>query len=418
MNNNNIKVAIVTGASTGIGLATANALKQAGYRVFGTSRKVVKSYDDITIFRLFKFSLSLFLLASLAGCSQQDFETKSLPRPVKVFRIGYNAAESIISYAGEVRPRFETTLSFRVAGKIITRPVEIGDFVKKGQLLAKLDVNDFQLAVQALQAQIKSAVADRDFAKEDLTRYRELLAQKVISSPDFDRHKTVYTNAQERVAALEAQLKQTTNQLQYTKLAADRDGVVTALDVEKGQVVAAGQSVVKLAQLDEKEIHFDIPEQRVADIKIDQQVDVTLLSDNGQKFKAKIREISAMADLASRTYHAKATLLNGTEQKARLGMTATVWIASDKTEQIIAPLSAIFTSQDQPTQQKVWLVDEINQQVKAVPVQMGVALADDLTTVTGLNAGQLIVSAGVQRLKESQRVRLPEKETLISGEQP
>jgi multidrug efflux system membrane fusion protein len=366
-------------------------------------------------FRLFTCLLSLFLFVSLAGCSQKDPETKSLPRPVKVFRVGYNSAENIISYAGEVRPRFETTLSFRVSGKIITRPVEIGDFVKKGQLLTKLDVNDFQLAVQALQAQIKSAVADRDFAKEDLTRYSELLAQKVISSPDFDRHQTVYTNAKEHVAALEAQLKQTTNQLQYTELTADRDGVVTALEAEKGQVVAVGQSVVKLAQLDEKEIQFDIPEQHVANIKVEQQVDVTLLSDNSQKFKAKIREISAMADLASRTYRAKATLLNET---ARLGMTATVWLAFDKTEKIIAPLSAIFTSQDQPTQQKVWLVDEINQQVKAVPVQMGVALTDELTTVTGLNAGQLIVSAGVQRLKESQRVRLPEKETLVSGEQP
>lgn len=368
--------------------------------------------------RLFKLLLSLLLLASLsAGCSQQAPETQSLPRPVKVFRVGYNHAESMSSYAGEVRPRFETTLSFRVAGKIIARSVEMGDFVKKGQLLAKLDVSDFQLAIQALQAQIKSAVADRDFAKEDLIRYRELLAQKVISPPDFDRHQTLYTNAQERVAALEAQLKQTTNQLQYTELAADRDGVITTLAVEKGQVVAAGQPVVKLAQLDEKEIHFDIPEQRVADIKTEQQVNVSLWSDDKQKFKAKIREISAAADSASRTYRVKATLLDGQKQ-ARLGMTATVWLASDNTEQLVAPLSAIFTSQNQPTQQKVWLVDEVKQQVKAIPVQIGVALADEMTTVTGLKAGQLIVSAGVQRLQEGQTVRLSEEKMLVSGEQP
>lgn len=365
-------------------------------------------------FRLLTLGAYLFLLM---GCSHQEPETKSTTRSAKVFRVGYNHADSMTSYAGEVRPRFETTLSFRVAGKIIVRPVEVGDFVKKGQLLAKLDVSDFQLAVQALEAQIKSATADRNFAKEDLNRYRELLAQKVISPPDFDRHQTLYTNAQERVTALEAQLKQTTNQLQYTELAADRDGVVTTLAVEKGQVVAAGQPVVKLAQLDEKEIHFDLPEQRVADIKTAQQVDVTLWSDDKQKFKAKIREISATADSASRTYRVKATLLDGQKQ-ARLGMTATVWLASDKTEQLVAPLSAIFTAQDQPTQQKVWLVDEAKQQVTAVPVQIGVALADELTTVTGLNAGQLIVSAGVQRLKEGQSVRLLDKETLVSGEQP
>jgi membrane fusion protein, multidrug efflux system len=392
------------------------------FRLFFSKKRCIYMYIKLfqtkrNKFRWLKLSMPLLLLASLSvGCSHQDPEAKSSTRPVKVFRVGYNQTESMSSYAGEVHPRFETTLSFRVAGKIITRSVEIGDVVKKGQVLAILDVSDFQLAVQALQAQIKSAVADRDFAKADLSRYSELLMQKVISKPDFDRHQTLYTNAQEQVAALEAQLKQTTNQLQYTELAADRDGVITELAVEKGQVVAAGQPVVKLAQLDEKEIYFDIPEQGIAAIKTEQQVNVSLWSDDKQRFKAKIREISAAADSVSRTYRVKATLLEGQAQ-ARLGMTATVWFALNKTEQVIVPLSAIFTSQDQPKQQKVWLVDEVNHNVKATSVQIGNALADELTNVAGLEAGQLIVSAGVQRLKEGQSVRLPEQEMLVSGEQ-
>ena len=377
-------------------------------------------------FRLFKLLVCLFLFVSLLmGCSRQDQEVKLPPRPVKVFRVGKTSEGRMTPYAGEVRTRFETTLSFRVAGKIIARPVEIGDRVRKGQLLAKLDTSDYRLSVESIKAQLKSAVADRDFAKDDLTRYRELLEQKVISNPDFDRHQTAYTNAQERVAALGAQLKQTTNQLHYTELSADRDGVITALEVEKGQVVAAGQPVVKLAQLDEKEIHFDIPEQRISEIKNHQRVDVSLWSDDERKFNAEIREISASANPASRTYRAKATLLDGQEE-AHLGMTATVWIASDKTEQIAVPLSAVFTSQDQPKQQKVWLVDEVSHHVKAVPVQIGIALADELTAVEGLKAGQLIVSAGVQRIKEGQTVRLPEslpiaekaQETVVPGQQP
>ena len=252
-----------------------------------------------------------------------------------------------------------------------------------------------------------------------MARYRELLNQKVISPPDFDRHQTVYKNAQERVAALEAQLKQTTNQLDYTELSADRDGVITALDVEKGQVVAAGQSIVKLAQLDEKEIHFDIPEQRVAEIKNHQSVTVGLWSAGERKFNAKIREISATADSTSRTYRAKATLLDGQEE-ARLGMTATVWIAADKTQQIAVPLSAVFTSQNQPTQQKVWLIDEATSTVQAVPVQLGNVLPNELVSVEGLQTGQLIVNAGVQRLKEGQSVRLLESFPNIenSGKQP
>jgi multidrug efflux system membrane fusion protein len=359
-----------------------------------------------TKLRLFRFLLSLFFFISLLmGCSQQEKEVKLLPSPVKVFRVGSVSAGHVASYAGEVRPRFETTLSFRVAGKIIARPVEIGDRVQKGQLLAKLDTSDYRLSVESIKAQLKSAVTDQNFAKDDLARYRELLNQKVISSPDFDRRQTAYTIAQERVAALEAQLKQTSNQLDYTELSADRDGVITTLEVEKGQVVAVGQPVVKLAQLDEKEIHFDIPEQHLADIKNNQHVEISLWSAGERKFKAKIREISAAANSASRTYRAKAILLDG-QKEANLGMTATVWITADKTEQIAVPLSAIFTSQNQPKQQKVWLINEVNHQVKALSVQTGIALADELTTVAGLQAGQLIVSAGVQRLKEGQSVRL------------
>jgi multidrug efflux system membrane fusion protein len=357
-------------------------------------------------FYLFKSVVCLFLLvALLIGCSRQDQKVKSPPRPVKVFRVGTTSIGSVTPYAGEVRARFETTLSFRVTGKILARPVEIGDRVRKGQLLARLDNSDFQLAVQTLKAQLKSAVADRDFTKDDLTRYRELLDQKVISSTDFDRHQTAYTNAQERVAVLEAQLKQTINQLDYTELSADRAGVVTALEVEKGQVVAAGQSVVKLAQLDEKEIHFDIPEQHIAAIKNHQIVAVSLWSDAGRRLKAEIREIGASADPVSRTYRVKAKLLEGQED-AHLGMTATVWVASDKAELIAVPLAAVFTSQAQPKQQQVWLIDEAAGTVKAVPVQLGTALPGELVSIEGLQSGQLIVNAGVQRLKEGQAVRL------------
>lgn len=368
-------------------------------------------------FCLFKLLASLFLFISLlAGCSRQDQKVKLTPRPVKVFRVGNTRAESVTPYAGEVRARFETTLSFRVTGKILARPVEVGDRVLKGQLLASLDNSDFQLAVQTLKAQLKSAVADRDFTKDDLTRYRELLDQKVISHPDFDRHQTAYTNAQERVAALEAQLKQTTNQLHYTELSADREGVITALEVEKGQVVAAGQPVVKLAQLDEKEIHFDIPEQRITAVKNHQIAAISLWSDDEHRFKAEIREIGASADPASRTYRVKAKLLEGQED-AHLGMTATVWVASDNAERIAVPLSAVFTSQAQPKQQQVWLIDEAAGTVKAVPVQLGTALPGELVSIEGLQTGQLIVSAGGQRLKEGQTVRLPEPLPRISKNQ-
>lgn len=345
------------------------------------------------------------------GCSNQDRQTQPVSRPVKVFRIGEPTINSVRDFAGEVRARIETPLSFRVAGKLLERKVDVGDQVRKGQLLAILDGNDYRLAAQSLKAQLASAQADSSFLRDDLERYRELLTQQVISPPEFERHETAYTTARERTAALEAQLAQALNQLNYTELHADRDGVVTALEVEAGQVLAAGQAVVTLAQLDEKEIHFDIPEHRLAEIKRQQSVNVSLWSDGNRRFKAKIREIASAADPASRTYRVKATLLEGMDA-AQLGMTATVHIAANTASGIAIPLSAVCTQQNQPDHPKVWLVDERTATVKSVPVTLGEAMAGERIAVEGLAAGQLLVSAGVQRLAEGQAVRLPEEPGL------
>lgn len=356
-------------------------------------------------------SVLLLPLTISVGCGDQHGQTQAVSRPVKVFRIGEPTINSVRDFAGEVRARIETPLSFRVAGKLLERKVDVGDQVRKGQLLAILDSNDYHLAVQGLKAQLASALADSNFLRGDLVRYRELLTQQVISPPEFERHETAYTTARERTAALEAQLGQALNQLNYTELHADRDGVVTALNVEAGQVLAAGQAVVTLAQLDEKEIHFDVPEHRLSEIQRQQAVSVSLWSDDERLLKAKIREIASAADPASRTYRVKATLLEGLDA-AQLGMTATVHIDANTASRIAIPLSAIYTPQSQPDQPLVWLVDEQAATVKSVPVKLGESLDGERIAVEGLAAGQLLVSAGVQRLSEGLAVRLPEDNAL------
>jgi multidrug efflux system membrane fusion protein len=352
------------------------------------------------------------LLLILSGCSHQD-QDRQLARPVNVVRIINQDIYSDRPFPGEVRARFETALSFRVAGKLITRNVDTGDRVRKGQLLAKLDPSDYRLATQNIKAQLISAKADRDFSKDDFGRYRELFAENVISQPELDRHQTVYITAQQKVEALEAQLGEAGNQLAYSDLLADRDGVITALDVEAGQVVAPGQAVIKLAQLDEKEIHIDIHEHRVAGVKLNQQVSVSVWTDGDKRIKARIREIAAAADPVSRTYLAKAVLLEGRED-ARLGMTATVWIPSEASSSLAIPLSAVFTPQNRPGQPCVWLVDEDKATVKTMPIQVGDTLPGEQVAVNGLNPGQLVVSAGVNRLGEGQAVRLPRN--IVVGE--
>ncbi|MGZ5619910.1 MAG: efflux RND transporter periplasmic adaptor subunit, partial [Methylobacter sp.] len=249
------------------------------------------------------------LLLTLAGCTHQA-QDRQLPRPVNVVRIEDQTTQNDRPFSGEVRARFETVLSFRVSGKLINRTVDIGDRVRKGQVLAKLDPSDYRLASQNLKAQLIPAKADREYTKNDLTRYRELFDQHIISQPELDRHQTVYINAQQKVAALEVQLGLAGNQLTYTDLLADRDGVVTALEAETGQVVASGQTVIKLARLDEKEITIDIPEHRVAGIKLQQEVGVTLWVDGDKRIKGRIREIAAAADPVSRTYRTKISLGN------------------------------------------------------------------------------------------------------------
>lgn len=350
----------------------------------------------------------LLPLTLSSGCSHQDRQTQAVSRPVKVFRIGGPNINSVRDFAGEVRARVETPLSFRVAGKLLARQVDVGDSVRKGQRLATLDGSDYRLAVQGLKAQLAAAQTDSNFLRDDLARYRELRAQHVISPPELERHETAYTTARQRAAALEAQLGQAVNQLAYTELHADRDGVVTALEAEAGQVLAAGQSVVTLAQLDEKEIHFDVPEHRLSEIQRQQDVSVSLWADGNRRLKARIREIASAADPASRTYRAKATLLEGMDA-AQLGMTATVHIATNTPSRIAIPLSAVYTPQNQPDHPSVWLVDEQAATVKAVPVRLGETLDGERIAVEGLAAGQLLVSAGVQRLSEGQRVRLPEE---------
>ncbi|OHX35793.1 efflux transporter periplasmic adaptor subunit [Methylomonas sp. LWB] len=349
----------------------------------------------------------LLPLTISAGCSDQNNQGPAVARPVKVFRIEQNAVAGARSFAGEIRARIETPLSFRVGGKLLERKVDVGDPVRKGQLLAILDGNDYRLAVQGLKAQLASSQADSTFLRDDLVRYRELLAQQVISPPEFERHETAYTAARERTAALAASVAEANNQLSYTELHADRDGVVTALAVEAGQVLAAGQAVVTLAQLDEKEIHFDVPEHRLTEIQRQQEVNVSLWTDEDRLLKARIREIASAADPASRTYRVKATLLEGLDA-AQLGMTATVHIAANTASGIAIPLSAVYTPQNQPDHALVWLVDEQAATVKSVPVKLGETLAGERIAVEGVAAGQLLVSAGVQRLAEGQAVRLPE----------
>ena len=359
-----------------------------------------------------------YLLPAMAfvliqGCAQQN-AAQTPPRPVLAVKVGDEAAARETAFAGEVRARYETKLSFRVPGKVTARRVEVGDRVRKGQLLAQLDPVDYQLASKALASQLSAARTERDFAKDDLARYKELLDQKFISATDYDRAGTRYQTARDRVEALEAQLTQANNQTRYAELHADRDGVITSLPVETGQVVTAGQPIATLAQLDEKEVVVSVPEHRIADVRKANEASVALWVNQSQRLKARVREIAPSADPASRTYSVKLSLLEG-KDRADLGMTATAYFPANGSGQITVPLSALFQLQTDSSQARVWVIDETTQSVKSVPVKAGASVRDQRVVVSGLTAGQLVVSAGVNRLAEGQKVRLLGDDSLVAG---
>lgn len=252
--------------------------------------------------------LMCLLALSLAACSRPEAPPPPV-RAVKLLTVGETAQQPPIQYAGVVAARSEAALGFRVAGKLLARPVVQGQAVRKGQLLAQLDATDYELSAAAAQAQLRAATTERDLQAADLQRYRELRAQNFISAAELDRRSAALKAAQSRVEQARAQLSAQGNQAEYTRLVADADAVVTATLAEPGQVVAAGTPVVRLALDGAREVRFAVPEQRLAQVKVGQEVTVRAWADQQTPQAARVREIAASADPATRTFAVKLEIL-------------------------------------------------------------------------------------------------------------
>ena len=207
-------------------------------------------------------------------------------RSVKLVTVAESGVGATHDYAAEVRPRVESRLGFRVAGKITRRAVEPGQRVHKGQLLAQLDPTDYQLAAQAARAQVSAATTQRDLAAADLKRYQGLRDQGFVSSAEIERRTAQLQSAQASLTQAQAQLSNQGNQTAYTQLLADADGVVTGIDAEVDQVVSAGTPVVRLAQDGPRDVVFAVPENRLNDVRPGQAVDVQRWSSD-QRYVAR-----------------------------------------------------------------------------------------------------------------------------------
>jgi membrane fusion protein, multidrug efflux system len=339
----------------------------------------------------------------LAGCGREAPQPSADIRPVRAEQVGVRAEHSGTRYAGEVRARHETELAFRVAGRVQTRAVEVGTQVKAGQVIATLDPQDYALAVGAAQAQLTAAEAEAKLAQQDLQRFSELRAQNFISQAELDRRRTTAEAAQARARQLRAETARQGNQQAYTRLTAPHAGVVTAITLEPGQVVAAGQPVAQLARSGEREVRIDVPENALDALRAARTLTIRLWSAPDVRYAGRLRELSPMADAASRTYRARVSFAEP-DAAVKLGMTATVEVGGEATPGLSVAQAALFKINGQP---QVWVVDRKTLKVAARSVQLGALSGDRAAIVSGLAAGEWVVTAGVHKIAPGQRVRLP-----------
>lgn len=342
----------------------------------------------------------LVLTAALTGCGRSE-PPAAPPRPVVTVVATPSAGAEVAVYSGEVRARHEADLAFRVPGKIVARYVDVGATVKKGTPLARLDPADAELNVAAARSALAAAETELAFARAELERYATLLEKQFISRAVYDQKLNAYNAAKARHDQARAQLAVVENQAAYTTLVADQDGVVTAVNAEAGQVVAAGQPVVRIARPEEKEVAVSIPETRLDELREKaQEILVRTVAEPERVHRGRVREIAPAADPVTRTFAVRVTILDPAPGVA-LGMTANVVFVGAGAGGVALPLTAIYRKDDRPA---VWVVDRETQTVRLQPVVVAQYREDAAIVASGLAGGERVVAAGVNKLVEGQRV--------------
>ncbi|MGD9708507.1 MAG: efflux RND transporter periplasmic adaptor subunit [Halothiobacillaceae bacterium] len=343
-------------------------------------------------------ALPLVLLLLLAACKEPE-PPREVVRPAQVWTVSGQASTAETAYSGEVRARHEAELGFRIGGKVSDRRVELGDAVRAGQALAKLDTADLDLQLASSRANLAAAEADRINARNELARLKPLYEQKFIGKSALDNAQAAFDAAVARVNAARAQVSLAENQALYTSLVADRPGVITRVGAEVGQVVAAGQPVLGIAYDGEREVHMRVGESTAQIMPVGTPLRVRLWSAPDTPLEGRVREIAPALDV-SRSVLVKVAL-PGAPQDLRLGIAADVLLpAAPGQDAHWLPASALF---QQGPAAAVWVLgadDRVT--LQAVEV---LAFREDGLLVRGLAQGRRVVAAGVHMLSEGQAVR-------------
>jgi membrane fusion protein, multidrug efflux system len=343
-------------------------------------------------------------VGGVAGCNSEAKVAQDVARPVKVAVVSDAARGRTLTYSGVVRPRIESAVGFRVPGKIVERLVNVGDNVEVDPIIARLDDIDLGLAEHSAKAAVDSARSRRDVARDNLERGKALLPTATISQAVYDTRRNEMDAAASALESAQAQLRQATNAVGYATLRAHKAGIVTAVLAEPGQVVTAGQSVITLAHRGETEIAIAVPEQDAGYLAVGQPATITLWAGPRVSMAGSIREIAGQADSASRTYAIRVSV-SEVPSTMRFGMTASVALhIDDEASGTVVPVAAMTENEGSPV---VFVVDPVTETVRRTKVTVGGTAENGVRIASGLHTGDLVVTAGVQFLRDGMPVRLP-----------
>src|SRR5947209_3205870 len=350
----------------------------------------------LNYFRLLAGVALAFIAIALTGCNDTLAQKTAPSRPVLVASVHYQAEAPERSFVGTIRPRIETDMGFRVPGKVAKRLVEVGQTVEVGQGLATLDQVDLKLQAEQAEAELRAATGVLAQAAAAEQRAKDLRAKGWTTDAQMDQARAAADEARARLNRAQRSVELTNNSLSYATLVADTRGVVTATLVDPGQVVASGQTAIRVARFAEKEAVVAIPETLLSRAK-DGVASVSLWSEPNRKYAAKLREIAPAADPATRTYLAKFSLPDAGDSVS-LGMTATLTLADAETMRVARlPLSALFSEGGDPS---LYIVDDKGD-VAPKPVTVKSYESNDVVITGGLDEGAKVVVLGVQKLDPS-----------------
>lgn len=355
----------------------------------------------------------LVLVLLLSGC-KSDTVPKVEIRPVRTVVVDPKPIDDDRESIGEVKPRYESELSFRVAGKVLSRLVDAGAVVKQGETLASLDTQDYQNRLRSAEADVASAEAALVEAQGAESRLSHLLNNGFTPRANYDTALRNLRSAEAKLSSAKANLDLTRDQLNYTELKADFDGVITAVGAEAGQNVAPGQTVMKLARPGDKDAVFSIAETALSERNDAPLPEVVVwpLSSPGVLIEGQAREVSPIADPTTRTFQVKVTLKNVPPQ-IRFGTSVGGRVKGSSAPVVVLPIAALADMGGTPA---VWVVDPTASTVALKPIAVARYETDRVVLASGLSKGDVVVTAGVNLLREGQRVRLAEAATRSTGQ--